>query len=247
VSSPPSPSLDAAPHPTQADRPTVAPDGPAADDPAPEGGPRTVDEWTAGYLATGAAERRLVEAAGRCIARWGIRKTSLDDVAREAGVSRATVYRVFPGGKDRVVEAVFGHEIGRVLHEVRADLVAARTLEELLISGITATLRLTVHHEVVASVVRHEPELVLPHFAFHQLDRVLALADTLCRPHLSRFLPDAEVRPAAELLARVVLTFGFRRATWVDPDDPASIRRLVRTYLLPALTPQSDSPVQETS
>jgi AcrR family transcriptional regulator len=210
-------------------------------------GGAVVDEWAAGYLAADAAERRLVDAALRCMARWGIRKTTLDDIAREAGVSRATVYRVFPGGKDRVVEVVFCHEAGRVFHAVDADLRSAETLEDLLVTGISAILRVAVGHEVLASVIRHEPELVLPHFAFHQLDRVLAFATTLCGPHLSRFMPDDDVRPAAELLARVVLTYGFRPATWVDPEDPASIRRLVRTYLVPALTPQTASPAQETS
>ena len=32
-----------------------------------------------------------------CIARWGTAKTTLDDIAREAGCSRATIYRLFPG------------------------------------------------------------------------------------------------------------------------------------------------------
>jgi AcrR family transcriptional regulator len=206
---------------------------------------RDVDEWAAGYLAADDAERRLVEAAVRCIARWGIRKTSLDDVAREAGVSRATVYRIFPGGKDRVVKVVFCHEIGRFFHTIHADLLAAETLEELLVVGLTATLRVATDDEVLGSVIRHEPELVLPHVAFHQLDRVLALADALCRPHLSRFLPVADIGPAAELLARVALTYGFRPAPWVDPHEPASIHRLVSTYLLPALTPSTATPSQE--
>jgi AcrR family transcriptional regulator len=204
-----------------------------------------VDEWSAGYLGADDAERRLVAAALRCIARWGIRKTSLDDIAREAGVSRATVYRVFPGGKDRLVEVVFCHEVGRFFHAVDADLAAAETLDDLLVVGVTAVLRLAVDHDVLASVIRHEPEVVLPHFAFHQLDRVFDLADALCRPHLSRFLPADDLRPAAELLARVVLTFAFRPAAWVDPHDPASIRRLVRTYLAPALTPSTATSPEE--
>ena len=61
-------------------------------------------------------------------------------------------------------------------------------------TGITAVLRLAADHPVLGAVVEHEPELVLPHFAFHQLDGVLALAEGLCRPHLGRFLPADEVR-----------------------------------------------------
>ena len=48
---------------------------------------------------------RIVEATLRCIARWGIAKTTLDDVAREAGCGRATIYRAFPGGKAEVLTA----------------------------------------------------------------------------------------------------------------------------------------------
>jgi AcrR family transcriptional regulator len=216
---------------------TRAGPGTPADGPAPAG--RAVDEWAAGYLAADDAERRVVDAALRCVARWGLRKTSLDDIAREAGISRATVYRLFPGGKDRVVEVVFCHEAGRLFHAVDADLRAAATLEELLVTGITAMLGVAHDHAVLTSLIQHEPDLVLPHFSFHQLGRVLDLAEGLSRPHLERFLPPADVRPAADLLARVVLSFGFRPAAWLDPHDPASVLRLVRTYLLPALTPST--------
>ena len=50
-------------------------------------------------------QTRLVDAALECVAKWGVEKTSLDDVAKSAGISRATVYRLFPGGKEAVVRA----------------------------------------------------------------------------------------------------------------------------------------------
>jgi len=192
-----------------------------------------------------AADRPLIHAAVRCVARWGIRKTSLDDIAREAGVSRATAYRVFPGGKDRVVEVLFQHRAGCLFHDWSTELEAAGTLEDLLVVGVGAALRLPLDDELTRVVLAHEPELVLPHFAFDRLDRVFDVADALCRPHLRRFLPDDQVRSASELLARTVVTFAFRPAPWVDPHDPSSVRRLVRTYLLPALTPPSPSPQEK--
>jgi AcrR family transcriptional regulator len=210
-----------------------------------------LDRWAAEFHEADAAERRLVEAALACIARWGVRKTSLDDIAREAGVSRATAYRVFPGGKDRLVEVVFRHEAGRFLRAVEDALHGTAALDELVVTGITTVLRLAAGHPVLGAVIEHEPELVLPHFAFHQLDRVLAVAEALCRPHLGRFLPPDEVAPVADLLARVVLTYAFRPATWIDADDPASVRRLVDSYLLPVMhpstTPAIATPAQETS
>ena len=139
----------------------------------------TVDAWTAGYLAADDAERRLVEAAERCIVRWGIRKTSLDDIARDAGVSRATVYRVFPGGKERVVEGVLCHVVGRFFHELDAELAAAPTLDALLAVGVGALLREAADNPVLPSLLEREPDMVLPHFAFHRFDRIFALADAV--------------------------------------------------------------------
>jgi AcrR family transcriptional regulator len=196
-----------------------------------------IERWAARYDGADEAERHLVDAALRCIARWGVRKTTLDDIAREAGVSRATAYRVFPGGKDRLVDVVFCHEAGRLFHSVEAELEAAGSLEDLLVAGVTSLLTLAADHEVLAAVIEHEPELVLPHFAFHQLGQVLMLAESLSRPHLERFLPAADVAHVADLLARFVLTFAFRPADWLDPRDRDAVRRAVRLYLIPCVTP----------
>jgi AcrR family transcriptional regulator len=193
-------------------------------------------EWTEQYLSADEVERRLVAAALRCVARWGFAKTTVDDIAREAGVSRATAYRAFPGGKDRLVETVVHHEIGRLFHEAETEAAAAGSLEDLLCTGIRLAMRMLTQHEVLHYVLTHEPEAVLPHFAFHRLDALLAYAAELSRPHLTRFLPDERVRPAAELVARIVLTYSFDPSDRVDPRDPDSIRRLVQTYLLPAMT-----------
>jgi AcrR family transcriptional regulator len=198
-----------------------------------------IDGWATGYRDADELERRLLAAARACIARWGVRKTSLDDIAREAGVGRATVYRAFPGGKDRLVESLLCHEAGRVFERCHAALAGAATLEDTVVAGLTEVLAFVTDDEVLRSVLVHEPEMVVPHFAFHQLDRYLALATELCRPHLSRFLPPDAIRPGAELLARVALTFGFRPPTWFDVHDPDAVRRLVRAYLVPAITPAS--------
>jgi AcrR family transcriptional regulator len=187
------------------------------------------------YLTADELERRMVDAALRCVERWGLAKTSMDDIAREAGVSRATVYRVFPGGKERLVETVVQHELGRLFHEAESEAQQAGTLDELIDVGITISMRTLTGHAALNYMVHHEPEAVLPLFAFHRLAPLLAEVAELSRPHLARFLPDEAIAPAAEFLARVVLSYSFTPSPAVDPWDPQSIRRLVRTYLLPAL------------
>jgi len=46
---------------------------------------------------------RILEAGYACVARYGLAKTTVEDVARASGLSRATLYRYFPGGKDQLI------------------------------------------------------------------------------------------------------------------------------------------------
>ena len=52
-----------------------------------------------------------MEATSRCTDRWGLDKVTIDDIARESGVSRATLYRIFPGGRDTLFEACRVYEL----------------------------------------------------------------------------------------------------------------------------------------
>lgn len=201
-----------------------------------------VDGLMVGYRHADALQCRLVAAAVACIARWGVGKTSLDDIAREAGVSRATAYRALPGGKDRLLAVVLDHEVGQFFHVVDAELAEAGDLSELLTAGIARALDLVADHPALRTLLAQEPELILPHFAFHRLSRLLDVTTELFRPHLARFLRDEAIRPTAEWAARLVITYAIHPAPALRPHDRASVRRLVDTYVIPAA-----SPFQETS
>src|SRR4051812_49890187 len=51
----------------------------------------------------------LLRAADRCIQRHGIRKTTMDDIAREAGMSRPSLYRHFAGREELLLALSTAH------------------------------------------------------------------------------------------------------------------------------------------
>ena len=53
---------------------------------------------------------RLLAATYQCVSRFGLAKTTIDDVAKESGLSRATIYRQFPGGRDELLLETVGWE-----------------------------------------------------------------------------------------------------------------------------------------
>jgi AcrR family transcriptional regulator len=55
------------------------------------------------------ARERILAAAERCIDRHGIRKTTMDDIASEVGLSRPNVYRYFADRDDLLIELITRH------------------------------------------------------------------------------------------------------------------------------------------
>ena len=180
-------------------------------------------------------EERVAEAALRCVARWGVAKTTLDDVAREAGCSRATVYRLYPGGKDGLVAAVARREVARFLEQLADAMAAATTVEDCLTAGITEATRRMRAHGALQFLLTYEPGAVLPQVAFRHFDAVLAVAGAFTAPHLERWLAPEQAARAAEWATRIVLSYSFNPADGVDAADEASVRRLVTTFVLPGL------------
>ncbi|MDQ1402935.1 MAG: hypothetical protein QOG03_1251 [Actinomycetota bacterium] len=180
-------------------------------------------------------EARIIDATLRCIARWGMGKTTLDDIARQSGYSRATVYRIFPGGKEGLVERVASVEIARFFGAVAQRMAAADSLEELLVVGIAEVSRRLRDHEALQFVMAHEPEVILPKLAFSHQDEVLSAATAFAAPYLARWLGDEDAARAAEWVARIVLSYTSNPADDVDMGDEESVRRLVRAFVLPGL------------
>lgn len=186
-----------------------------------------------------AHEARLLDAALRCIARWGVSKTTLDDVAREAGVSRATVYRVVPGGKDGLIDKLARREARRFFTAVADAMAAADTLEDTLVAGMATAGRGILGHQALQYLLAHEPEAVLPRLAFAKLDEVLAVSAAVAAPPLERWLAPDDARRAAEWVARLVLSYACTPGdSDIRIDNDASVRRLVGAFVLPGLRPR---------
>ncbi len=195
--------------------------------------------------ADGVLEQRILDAALTMIARWGVAKTTVADVAKEARCGRATVYRRFPGGKDELFAVLGRREVDRFFAATVAQIDAATDLEDALVAAVTSTSRVAADHDALRFVLRHEPEVVLPYLGFAALDRLFAVAAASVGPHLARFV-GLEAGPwAAEWVGRMVLSYLFNPAPGVDLADPNDARALVHRFLVPALAPAT-RPVAET-
>lgn len=193
-----------------------------------------------GEAPADAGRERILSAALEQVEDFGVRRFTIDDVARRVGVSRVTIYRHFPK-KDRLIEAVLLHELNRFLRAIEKAIEPYATLEEKLVEGFVFALTFLRRHRLLNRLLRTEPELILPALTVKG-DAVLAAG----REFIAGFarggaqsgdlaLSEEEIQAVSELLARGVLSFLVTPSSTLGMRAPAEIRRFAEHYLAPTL------------
>lgn len=179
---------------------------------------------------------RLLAATYQCVMRFGLGKTTIEDVVKESGLSRATIYRQFPGGRDELLLETVGWELANYFNALADHVRDAPDLEQLLEQGLVFAHRSVTEHLVLRKILDTEPERLLPLLTVESAKTLPFIADFL-HPYLvreaaqGRLRPEVEIDRAAEYLARAILSLINAAGRW-DLDDPAQVRELVRSELL---------------
>ncbi|MEU2548736.1 TetR/AcrR family transcriptional regulator [Streptomyces roseolus] len=186
----------------------------------------------------------VLDAARDCVLAVGVRRTTLTDVARRAGVSRMTIYRRWPD-----VRTLVGDLMTREWIAVAADAMPPvdedRPERHRIVEGLVAGVAAFRSHPLFRKILDVDPELLLPYV----LDRRGASQDALLGllvTALEEGHEDGSVRRApADLQARSVLlvvqSFTLSLGTVADASDPelseAAFLEELRTLLERTLAP----------
>jgi AcrR family transcriptional regulator len=182
-----------------------------------------------------ATRDRIVEAAASCFAAAGVAATSVEDIAAAAGLSRATVYRAFTGGRDELILLVVLRDLTAYLDRLAARLAKETSAEAAIVEGVLDAVRW----------VRQAPQPFLaPDSAGHAqaavagaAERVLELCCDYVRPYFDAaqrqglLRADADVEGSVEFLFRIISSMSVMPR---DRDEEAT-RRFLHTYVAAVL------------
>ncbi len=184
-------------------------------------------------------EDAVLDAARDCVLAYGVRRTTLTDVARRAGVSRMTVYRRWPD-----VQSLIGDLMSREWHQVLVATAAdegAGPARSRLVARVVTGARLLREHPLLCKIRDVDPEVLLPYLLDRrgngqdEMLRFLAAALAAGRADGSVRAGDAEVMARAVYLTTQSFVLSVRTVADGRPDAEfdRELARLVDGYLRP--------------
>jgi len=184
--------------------------------------------------ASAAVIDRVLDAAAECVARWGIQKTTIDDIAAEANISRATLYRLFPGGREVLFDAMRERGIRQFLTELDAHLADADSLEGLVVGILTHAIGQLRSDTELQLALASRPGEVARTLGVDSMPNIIRLSTDILGARLAPFLPPRAGSELAEWISRVVVSYFLAPSEVVDLGKPDEATVFVRRFVLPA-------------
>jgi AcrR family transcriptional regulator len=185
----------------------------------------------------------ILRAAAEEVAAVGLRRTTLTDVARRAGVSRMTVYREY-GDAAALFRALLTESIGEVVLSAEKDAAGLSSARERLVESVALAVERLAAHPMMCRVLELDPELLLP-FVVDRFGSGQRLALEHVRGQLRRGMDEGSIRPldvgpAARLILLTAQSVIFSTRIAEDSNSPiveasgrlgADLRHLLDAYL----------------
>lgn len=179
------------------------------------------------------SQRHILDAAEQCVLDVGLRRTTLADVARRAGLSRMTVYRQY-GDLDSIVGALLTRELLSVVDDARKEVAGLPTARERLVEAAVLVVERLEHHPLYRRILDLDPELLLPlivdRFGSTQTAVLDFLAEQLAEGHRDGSVRLVDPRLAATCLLLTAQSFVFS-ARMVPDQASDELRRMLDRYL----------------
>lgn len=185
-------------------------------------------------------ESRILDAALVQFEKVGFKKTTIEDIARQAGVDRVTVYRRI-GSRDDVVQAVVGREVAAILAELDELAVRHDNFPDLVADGFVTLITKWRNHALVQRMLVIEPERLVTRLTtdgeMSFTMSVAATAASFARAVAAGLLPDSpDLSIRAEIVCRIVHSMILAPYGQLQNADEEQLDAFARKFLVPIVT-----------
>lgn len=187
------------------------------------------------------SRQNILDKARELYLEFGLRRTSMDDVAKRAGMGRATLYRRY-SDKGQLFMAVISRDVQSNLDAIERAIQTSENYLEGLLDAFVLGVRLIDENPLLTRLLQTEPEDILP-FLTRKFDGILMFSRGFIAERIAKGQKRGDIRRdldgnlLAEMMIRMIQSLMLTPDGLIRAADEKSVRALCDTFFRPLLQP----------
>ncbi|MEQ8558229.1 MAG: TetR/AcrR family transcriptional regulator [Henriciella sp.] len=177
----------------------------------------------------------FAEAAIRCFDKYGPQRTSMADIAEEAGASRQSIYRFFED-RSALVQYILERRITNMARSLKQEFSTYSTVDEALVEGSLASIRIARQDQLFNSIVVNSTDHSLELFLVRASEEIRDIMAANWAPLLQQARENGRIRDSItneqimEWIRHVHTVMMIR-----DDESEDAQRALLQSFFLPSV------------
>lgn len=176
----------------------------------------------------------IVDAAARCFEQYGPQRTSMDDIAEAAGISRKTLYRVFDD-RPKLIQAVLLSRWAIIAKKLKNRIAEADSFEEALLEGSVTAVTAARNDKLANAIIHKATDHTLEQFLLRGNDRIYKANQEIWLTAIEEGRQSGVVKPNLSDDRIIDIIASLHSLLLMRDDSPAQQREFLKDVLLPAI------------
>ena len=176
----------------------------------------------------------IIDAAARCFERYGPQRTSMEDIAEAAGISRKTLYRVFED-RPKLIQAVLLGRWAKITERTKKRVAKATSFEEALLEGSVIAVSAVIKDELTNEIIHKATDHTLEQFLIRGNERTRNVMHDIWRTAIDEGRRAGVVKPNLSDERILDIISSLHALLIMRDEGPAKQRKFLNDVLLPAI------------
>ena len=181
------------------------------------------------------SKREIINAAARCFEQYGPQRTSMDDIAEAAGISRKTLYRIF-NDRPKLIQAILESRWAKIAKKIQRRIAKATSFEEALLEGSVTAVSAARSDKLTNDIIHKATDHNLEQFLLRGNERIYKANQDIWLTAIEEARREGAIKPHLSNDRIIEIIASIHALLLMRDDTPVKQRAFLKDVLLPAIT-----------
>ena len=181
------------------------------------------------------SKQEIINAAARCFEQYGPQRTSMDDIAEAAGISRKTLYRIF-NDRPKLIQAVLESRWAKIAKKIQRRIAKATSFEEALLEGSVTAVSAARSDKLTNDIIHKATDHNLEQFLRRGNERIYKANQDIWLTAIEEARREGAIKPHLSNDRIIEIIASIHALLLMRDDTPVKQRAFLKDVLLPAIT-----------